>query len=41
VVGFTIGSRGVIPGKEKTCDKRRRRRRRRNDNSIQFFILTC
>jgi hypothetical protein len=33
VVGFTIGSRGKVPGK--TCEKRIMN----NNNSIQFFII--
>jgi hypothetical protein len=33
VVGFTIGSRGRVPGK--TCEKRIR-----SNNSIQFFIFS-
>jgi hypothetical protein len=36
-VGFTIGSRGEVPGKLKTCGKGN------NNNSIQFnyLLLVC
>jgi hypothetical protein len=33
VVGFIIGSRGKVPGKAKTCDKRR------NNNLVLYFSV--